>query len=246
MKKKYKKWLLVSGILCLILVLGSFFYIKSSSYVASSAAQITAKKAIREDNVLIFEGKKENPAIIFYQGALVENKSYSIWAYQVAEAGFSVYLIQSPFNLAVLDTKAAQELIEKEQLSTVVLGGHSLGGVIASRAAGELIQENKVKGVFFLASYPDEKGSLQTFEGSVLSITGDYDNVLNEKNYQESKQFLPQQTEYQTIIGGNHAGFGSYGPQKGDGKSIITNQQQQMEISERLIQWLQTIEMKTP
>jgi hypothetical protein len=77
-------------------------------------------------------------------------------------------------------------------------------------------------------------------------MTGDHDDVLNEKNYQEAKQFLPQQTEYQTIIGGNHAGFGSYGSQKGDGKSTITNQQQQIKISEILIQWLQTIEMEMP
>lgn len=240
MKKNYKKWLISISVIVFVVVLGGFFYLKQSTYTASSEAQKVAQQAKKIDNGLVFEGKKEKPAIIFYQGAFVEKESYSIWAQQVAEAGFSVYLLQTPFNLAIFDTQAAQKLMEKEQLTSVVLGGHSLGGVIASRAANDILP-NQLQGVFFLASYPDEKGSLKGFDGAVLSLTGDYDGVLNQEKYQSAKQFLPKMTLYQTITGGNHAGFGSYGDQKGDTQAKITNSRQQQEISTLLIQWLETL-----
>ncbi len=240
MKKIYKKWLISISVIVFVVVLGGFFYLKQSTYTASSEAQKVAQQAKKIDNGLVFEGKKEKPAIIFYQGAFVEKESYSIWAQQVAEAGFSVYLLQTPFNLAIFDTQAAQKLMEKEQLTSVVLGGHSLGGVIASRAANDILP-NQLQGVFFLASYPDEKGSLKGFDGAVLSLTGDYDGVLNQEKYQSAKQFLPKMTLYQTITGGNHAGFGSYGDQKGDNQAKITNSRQQQEISTLLIQWLETL-----
>lgn len=48
----------------------------------------------------------------------------------------------------------------------------------------------------------------------VLSITATKDKVLNQEAYQEAKQYLPERTEYVSINGGNHGGFGSYGEQK--------------------------------
>ena len=65
-----------------------------------------------------------------------------------------------------------------------MIGGHSLGGVIASRYAAS--QKNGLKGVFS-ASYPDEKGSLAETNLPVLSLTASNDEVLNQGNYQAAK-----------------------------------------------------------
>lgn len=92
---------------------------------------------------------------------------------------------------------------------------------MASRFAAEQKNDPNLKGVFFLASYPDEKGSLHSFSGEVVLITGNADGVLNWEAYEEAKKYLPNQTEYKMIEGGNHAGFGSYGKQKKDKDATI-------------------------
>lgn len=241
MKKSWmKKSLLVFFFMLSISLLGGTIYLKMNTYSPSEAALKTAGKGKIRDEILFFEGKKENPAIIFYQGALVEKESYSIWAQQVSEAGYAVYLVSTPFNLPIFRQNAAEKIIIEEQLTEVVMGGHSLGGVISSRFVNNY-PDYIIKGVFFLASYPDEKGSLTDFPGSVLSITGSLDGVLNQETYQEAHQFLPNQTVYEIFEGGNHAGFGSYGEQKGDQSAVLTNEEQQRLISETLIHWLDSL-----
>jgi len=53
---------------------------------------------------------------------------------------------------------------------------------------------------------------------------------------------LPENTNYTQIQGANHAGFGSYGAQKGDNPATISNQSQQRQIAQQLIQWLQGLD----
>lgn len=239
MKKWQKRLTWIGGVLVTLILVG-LFYIKTITYTPTTNALEVSEKATNEKGILFFKGNKEKPALIFYQGALVENASYSIWAKKVAQAGFSVYLIKQPLNLAVLGQNKAEQVIRSNHLTNYVIGGHSLGGVMASRFAAE--QDNDdLKGVFFLASYPDEKGSLSNFKGQVLSLTGSKDGVLNWQAYDQAKKYLPEKTVFEEIKGGNHAGFGSYGEQKGDKPAGINNDEQQQEVANLLINWLKTI-----
>ncbi|WYJ81748.1 hypothetical protein IGL98_001772 [Enterococcus sp. DIV0840] len=143
--------------------------------------------------------------------------------------------------MAVSGQNKAEQVIRSNHLTNYVIGGHSLGGVMASRFAAEQANDG-LKGVFFLASYPDEKGSLSKFKGQVLSLTGSKDGVLNWQAYDQAKKYLPEQTVFEEIKGGNHAGFGSYGEQKGDKSAGINNDEQQQEVANLLINWLKTIQ----
>lgn len=239
MKKWQKRLFWFLGVFVLVILVG-LFYIKTITYTPTTMAIEVSKKATNENDVLFFNGDKDKPALIFYQGALVESASYSIWAEKVAEAGFSVYLVKEPLNLAVLGQNKAKQVVRSNHLSNYVIGGHSLGGVMASRFAAEQ-DNNAVKGVFFLASYPDKKGSLAKFKGQVLSLTGTVDGVLNWQAYDQAKKYLPEQTVFEEIKGGNHAGFGSYGEQKGDKPAQINNDEQQQEVADQLIDWIKTI-----
>ena len=121
-----------------------------------------------------------------------------------------------------------------------------MGGVMASRYAHNkqidpTTDMGHLRGVFFLASYPDSKGSLKNTALPVLSVTGSNDGLLNQKSYLESKNFLPQNSIYSSIEGGNHAGFGSYGNQKGDNQAVISNKEQQNKLYSTLSSWLNTI-----
>src|SRR5690606_34745597 len=103
------------------------------------------------------------------------------------------------------------EKLEQDSIKSYVIGGHSLGGMVASRYA--IHHPDGLKGVFFVASYPDKKGSLKQSELSVLSLFGSEDGLIDTSSYEEAKIFLPNTTQYVAIDGGNHAQFGSLGQQ---------------------------------
>lgn len=68
---------------------------------------------------------------------------------------------------------------------------------------------------------------------SVLSVYGSADGVLNRDNYEKDRPNLPADAQELVLEGGNHAQFGSYGEQQGDGEAAV--------IPER--QWEQTVEV---
>jgi len=53
---------------------------------------------------------------------------------------------------------------------------------------------------------------------------------------------LPSGTEFNIIKGGNHAGFGNYGPQEGDGESEISKQEQWNQTVDYIINFIQKVE----
>lgn len=249
MKRKYKI-LFVSSILVVLLLLGSLFLVHNKTYQplneslkeSSSTNHYTVEET---QDAIIFqpltEEKQQTTSVLFYQGGLVEEKSYSSIAAKLASKGYPVYLVKHPLNLAVTDKNKAEDILSDEKIQNYVIGGHSLGGVMASRFANEEATE-QLKGVFLLASYPDEKGRLDDSSLSVISIIGSNDGVLDEEAYQNGKVYLPDSTLFYTIQGGNHAGFGDYGHQEGDKKAAIPPEQQQEETVIQLVEWLRTTE----
>ncbi|MFC3750036.1 alpha/beta hydrolase [Paenibacillus sp. GCM10012306] len=194
----------------------------------------------QNDNWISFEpGLITGAGVILYPGGLVEAEAYSPLAKTIALAGHPVYIAKMPLNLAVTKADAAEEIIRVHPKLTFVLGGHSLGGVMASRYAAE--HPRQLKGVFFLASYPDEKGSLKATTLSVLSILGTEDGVINRTNYRKGRSYLPDNTIYYSVEGGNHAQFGSYGKQKGDGEATISEEEQQSRTVRALLDWLSNL-----
>ena len=61
---------------------------------------------------------------------------------------------------------------------------------------------------------------------SVVSIYEDQDQVMNREKYAEYRGNLPENAVEVILAGGNHAQFGDYGHQKGDGAAFITAQEQ--------------------
>lgn len=233
--RKLKRIFLIVLVGIVVVIISGFAYLKTQTYAPTMNAQQVSDQAKSRNDWLYFPSKdKTKPMIIFYPGALVEPESYSLWAQTVAKAGYPVYILKMPLDLAVLAPNRGEKVLSDQSDRDYVLGGHSLGGVMASRFAKD--HPGKLVGMFFLASYPDEKGSLADTKIPVLSLTGENDKVLNREAYQKAKKDLPKSTGCQEIAGGNHAGFGAYGAQKGDGKSTIDNQNQQ--VSERLLAWL--------
>jgi hypothetical protein len=87
-----------------------------------------------------------------------------------------------------------------------------------------------------LAAYPTK-----TLDASLYSaiIYGSEDGVLNRKKLEEADRYLPEGGEQYVIEGGNHAQFGSYGIQTGDGVATISSEMQQRKTVEFIMKMLQ-------
>jgi len=153
----------------------------------------------------------------------VEETAYAPVMDGLAQQGIFCVTVKMPAHLAILKPNAADEVRQEfGEVKRWYLAGHSLGGAMAGSYAAK--HESELAGLIFLAAYPTRK--LQTLP--VLSLYGSEDGVLNMEKYQEAIGLAADCREY-VLEGGNHAGFGNYGSQKGDGEAGITDREQWQE-----------------
>lgn len=167
-----------------------------------------------------FDGPSTENALIFYPGGKVEETAYAPLLHKLASGGVDVFLIRMPARLAFLGMNKAEDIISNFNYENIYIGGHSLGGVAAASFAAE---NGDIDGLVLLASYSTKELPDNL---PVLLIYGSEDGVLNKESYEKSKTNLPAGFTEEIIEGGNHAGFGSYGAQKGDGNAAITPAEQ--------------------
>lgn len=228
--KKLKKYLLYFLVCLAALFILSLGFIRYKNYQAHQSSMAAAKSAKITKDYLLFESKESAKAtIVFYQGALVEEKAYAGLANDLTKSGYDVYILKTPLNLPVLSSQKALTVIKEKNLKNVYLAGHSLGGVVACMNADTA--KTDVTGLILLASYPSKKTDLSKSTLKVLSITASKDKILKRDQYNKAKKRLPQDTKYVTISGGNHSEFGDYGHQAKDGKASISQKEQEKEIA---------------
>lgn len=203
-----------------------------------TADQVTVSE--QENWIDFMPDKPEGISVIFYPGGLVKPESYAPLAHELAEAGHHTIIAKMPVNLAVLKQNLADDIRNAYPDESFVMGGHSLGGSMAARYAAS--HPDALQGIFFLASYPDQKGSVKSLGIQALSILGTNDEVVNATKYQNGRAYLPEDTVYYTIEGGNHSQFGDYGHQSGDGEPEITGEEQLSQTVKAVTEWLEGIQ----
>lgn len=215
-------------------------YLPSDEAVAAFSGDSTVDIDVK-GKFIVMTPKNTNPkkGFIFYQGAKVEPISYVPMCKKIAEEGYLVVIPQMPFNFAILSSNKTKEITDYySEIESWVIGGHSLGGVVASKHA---LENPKIKGVAFYASYP-QGDELKNSNLNVISIYGSDDGVLKFDNLEKSKENLPSSAEFIEIEGGNHAQFGDYGVQKGDNEASINKEAQQEEAVFYTLKLLEKIE----
>jgi len=177
-----------------------------------------------------FDGPGTDAALVFYPGAKVESEAYAPLLRRLSEGGLDCFLVGMPLHMAVLDMDAAGELQQQYAYETWLLAGHSMGGAVAANYAGE--QPDAFQGLVLLAAYPSHPlpEALR-----LLSIRGSEDGVLNRENYEAGRSLWTADAEELVIDGGNHAGFGCYGPQEGDGEASLPAAEQQARTAEAIL-----------
>ena len=220
-----------------VLALIAAFLIYTGAYyraddIALAAVQSEQSVSVSETEYgLYFNGPSEENVLVFYPGAKVEETAYAPLMHQLAARGMDVCLVKMPFRLAFFGMNKADEVFALYHYKNRYVGGHSLGGAMASEYAAGHGEE--LTGVILLAAYPTEPldGDL-----TLLSVYGSEDGVLNTQKVAEGRGYAPARYTEQTITGGNHAQFGNYGVQKGDGAALISAGAQQEQTADLIMQ----------
>ncbi|HSN66356.1 MAG TPA: alpha/beta family hydrolase, partial [Fusibacter sp.] len=205
------------------------------------AMQSTDKVTVDEtDDYISFTpiSSTSKPGLLYYPGAKVDPEAYAVMAQRLAEAGIPVIIAKMPFNFAVFDADKAMALKQTLGIAdTWAIGGHSLGGSMAAKVAYE--NPTAFDALILFASYPAGKSNdLSASPLKVLSISGSNDAFVTKVKIDEKKPFLPSETIYYDIEGGNHSQFGNYGLQKGDNTATITSETQMDLIVELVIAFM--------
>ena len=218
-----------------VLVFGSALYL--SDYYRADAAALTALKQddgleVRElDRGIAFVPQDPVAGLVFYPGGKVQAESYAPLLARCARQGVLCVLVKPPFNLSFFDVDAASRAIEEfPEVQKWIVAGHSLGGVAAGTFASE--HTESVDAIALLASY--STADLSGSDIRTLLTVGSNDEVLNWDAYEQARSNLPADATELVVEGGNHAYFGDYGAQAGDGEADISRESQQEQTAEAI------------
>lgn len=240
--KFYKRLYFKISVVIIILVLcatGAFFIYTANYYHATDAAveamtNVQNIKITYKDDMAIFspEVNAKEVGLIFYPGAKVEYSAYAPLMTKLAQKGITCVLIKMPYNLAIFNVNAADKAMSAvTDITTWYISGHSLGGAMASSYAAN--DADKLKGIILLGAYPSSDLSKTNLK--LLALYGSNDNVLNKNKVSETKSNAPKNSLYFEIQGGNHAGYGDYGVQAGDGTATISADEQQNIVVDKIL-----------
>ncbi len=159
--------------------------------------------------------------LVLYPGARVDPRAYAVLAHAVADAGHEVVVLKCAFDIAFL---CVSPDLPGDRAWAV--GGHSLGGVAASAFAGDA--ESQADGLVLWASFP--ASDLSGVPIAVASISGTMDGLSTPDDIEASRADLPKSSMFTAVEGANHADFGDYGSQRGDGIATISREDAQSQI----------------
>ncbi len=243
MSKKKGRWisLLITGLVLIIFFSVAAVYISHTFKADTEAMYAYSTEYIEnvetkelEEGVTAYVPEGEVKAgFVFYPGARVEYTAYEPLLKACAEEGIVCIVIKMPQNLAFFGINDGVDVVKHfPAVEKWYIGGHSLGGTMASFCASD--NTDIFDGVILLASYSTK--DITNLE--VLSIYGSQDKILNTQNYNKNRDNLPDNVVEHVINGGNHAYFGMYGKQDGDGKATISNVEQINEAAQEIVNFI--------
>ena len=191
---------------------------------------------------------QQSTGFIFFPGGLVATAAYAPMFRAISEQGYNVFIVKLPFGSAPLKSQEtsiqnlALEIMDaNNSLQYWALGGHSRGAAIASRFA--LLHGDSFNGLILIGTtHPKEEAF--DLSDSTLAVTKIYasnDGLAGMDEVEANSQYLPEDTNWVLIDGGNHSQFGYYGSQLGDNPAAISREVQQKLTVEAVLSALKSI-----
>ncbi len=229
--KKILKILSISLLAVLIILCGGFYIYTLDYYRADSTAHEvmdTSSNIETSGYMTVFRAATDtnkNVSLIFYPGGKVEAIAYAPFLKALSDKGVTCVLVKMPFNLAVFNINAADSVIKKfPEVKNWYLGGHSLGGAMASSYVNK--NSAKLQGLILLGAYPINDSTIPT-----LAIYGSEDIMLDTSK-------LATVANKIELEGANHSHIGNYGEQKGDGVATMPREEQQAKTVETIFKFI--------
>ena len=238
------------GVLFSLWMINSFRAQGFDRTILESDQTITVEKT---DQYIRFQ-PVENPqptGFIFLPGGMVSPEAYAPMSRAISEHGFNVFILKLPFGSAPLDSQEADVMRQalkiidaNTSISYWTVGGHSRGAAIASRFAS--LHEESFDGLVLIGtSHPKEEAlDLSDTDLSVTKLYATNDGLASLEEVGANAQYLPEDTTWILIEGGNHAQFGYYGSQLGDNAATISRERQQELTIDAIIVALQSIQQQ--
>ena len=221
---------LTLGSVLVLLAIAFFAYVNDYRHADETAQSLLqSNTSIRQEGnltILTPDAARDSGAgLIFYPGGKVEDTAYLPLLERIRAGGVTVVLVRMPFRLAVFDIRAADRVYTTvPSVSRWYIGGHSLGGAMASSYVPG--NEDHLSGLVLLGAYPVNDSPIPT-----LCIYGSEDIQLD-------KTKLASVANVLRIEGGNHAQFGNYGLQDGDGTATISRESQQEQAASAMLDFI--------
>lgn len=218
----------------------------SATEPAVSAVQSGAGVAVEESAVRITmtpAGVVDGTGVFFQPGAKVDARAYAAILRPLAEAGHLVVIAKQPLGIAFLATGAFDGARDDHpEIEAWVVGGHSLGGVVAAMEADDADEDATAPavGLVLYGSYPADDIS-RSLTARALSVSGSRDGLSTPAKIDASRADLPADTTYVVIEGGTHAYFGDYGTQSGDGTATISHDRARQEIADATVDFVEAL-----
>ena len=172
--------------------------------------------------------------LIFFPGGMVQPEAYAPMLRTIAEQGYSIFIVKLPFGSAPLKSQEADvinqalEIISANELiQHWFVGGHSRGAAIASRFA--YAHGASFDGLILIGtSHPKEQAfDLSSTTLTVTKIYATNDGLASPDEVKDNALYLPANTTWVLIEGGNHSQFGYFGKLLFDNPATISREQQQ-------------------
>lgn len=227
-------WTALTSLVVTVVGFLTFFHIV---FPADRAATLDVFRDSRvaveaRDNRVIMSPTQDPDSVgmLYFPGARVDPYSYLYPLVDIAAEGTTVVIVDPLFNMALVDTRGVAELTgDLPEVAEWVLAGHSLGGVKACLEASH----PSVTHLVLFASYCAT--DISSLDIDVLQVVGSQDGLLDDDLRVEALRLLPTGEETILVIpGANHADFGTYGPQPGDGPSSYSDEEMRAIITEAL------------
>ncbi|MFJ3384894.1 MULTISPECIES: alpha/beta hydrolase [unclassified Curtobacterium] len=181
-------------------------------------------------------GTANGVGVVFVPGAKVDPYAYMATFRQVVASGTTVVITKPTLHLAFFDLRPLSTFeAHAPGVRAWAVGGHSLGGVRAC----QLADDPGVAGLLLLGSYC--ANDLSDSGLDVLSVSGSRDGLSTPEKIDAARHLLPADATMTEVQGSNHADFGAYGAQPGDGTATISRAAARERISAAIERWTEEL-----
>ena len=232
--KRHLIWIVPLALLAAVILA---FLIYAQSYYRADDEALAALRSggavtvSQTDYGFYFDGPSEDAVLVFYPGAKVEETAYAPLLRGLAQAGMDACLVKMPLRFAFLGIDRAGAVMKEHDHARWFVGGHSLGAAMAAEFAAK--HAGEVEGVILLGAHIERALDAGLLE---LVIHGTEDGLATEEDIARGRQSATARYAEHAIQGDNHAQYGNYGVQAGDGTATISAQAQQDETVRAIIE----------